>query len=96
MLQTLGVRPGRVFRIVIAESLILCVAGGLAGTVAALVVLSFSGMAVGAEGVTIAFRPSARLAATGAVVSLGVGLIAGIIPAWQAARTEIVLALRQA
>ena len=96
VLQTLGVRPGRVFRIVIAESLILCVAGGLAGTVAALVVLSFSGMAVGAEGVTIAFRPSAQLAATGAVVSLGVGLIAGIIPAWQAARTEIVLALRQA
>lgn len=32
VLQTLGVRPGRVFRLVMAESLILCFAGGVLGT----------------------------------------------------------------
>lgn len=95
VLQTLGVRPARVFRLVVAESLLLCLAGGVLGTGLALAVLAGSGLAVGAEGVTIAFRPSWPLAALGIVVSLGVGLAAGMIPAWQAARTQIVTALRQ-
>lgn len=96
VLQTLGLRPTRVFRLVIAESLLMCVIGGLLGTGLALAVLAWSGMAVGAEGVTIAFRPSWQLGATGAVLSLGIGVVAGLVPAWQAARTQIVTALRQA
>jgi putative ABC transport system permease protein len=94
VLQTVGLRPGRVFRLVIAEGLLLCLAGGLIGTALALALLAWSGLAVGAEGVLIAFRPSWDLAALGAAVSLAVGLAAGLIPAWQAARTEIVPALR--
>ncbi len=96
VLQTLGLRPNRVLRIVLAESLILCMAGGLVGTAAAMGALMFSGLAVGAEGVTIAFRPSSQLAAAGALVSLAVGVLAGVIPGWQAARTSIVNALRDA
>ena len=61
---------------------------------AALAALAYSGLAVGAEGVTIAFRPSWQLGVTGLAVSLLVGLIAGVVPAWQAARTQIVAALR--
>jgi putative ABC transport system permease protein len=95
VLQTLGVRPARVFRLVVAESLLMCVVGGVLGTGLALSVLAWSGMAVGAEGVTIAFRPSWQLAAMGGVVSLFVGVFAGLVPAWQAARTQIVSALRQ-
>ena len=45
---------------------------------------------------TIAFQPSLDLAVVGAVVCVGVGLLAGIVPGWQAAHTEIVIALRQA
>ncbi|WP_339749316.1 ABC transporter permease [uncultured Rubinisphaera sp.] len=95
VLQTIGVRPARVFRIVIAESLILCLAGGFMGTVAALTILTWGGLAIGAEGVTIAFRPSIHLAMAGLLVSAVVGILAGIIPATQAARTPIVTALRQ-
>ena len=95
VLQTLGVRPARVFRLVVAESLLMCLAGGVLGTGLALAVLAWSGLAVGAEGVTIAFRPSLQLAVTGLVAAVGVGLLAGVIPAWQAARTQIVTALRQ-
>jgi putative ABC transport system permease protein len=95
VLQTLGLRPARVFRLVIAESLLMCALGGAIGTGLALAVLAWSGMAVGAEGVTIAFRPSWRLGATGAVVSVAVGVLAGFIPAWQTARAQIVRALRQ-
>lgn len=94
ILQTLGVRPARIFRLIVAESLILCLLGGLAGTGSALAILTWSGMAVGAEGVTIAFQPSWGLAATGTLVSLAVGLLAGVLPAAQAARTQIVSSLR--
>lgn len=96
VLQTLGLRPARVFRIVVAESVLLCFTGGVLGTLAATGVLAWGGMAVGAEGVAIAFRPSLALAATGTAVSAAVGVAAGLVPALHAARAPIVKALRQA
>lgn len=95
VLQTLGLRPSRVFRLVIAESMLVCAIGGLVGTATALAALSFGGLAIGAEGVTIAFRPSAELAVSSLTVSLVVGVIAGLFPAIQAGKTPIVSALRQ-
>ncbi len=94
VLQTLGLRPARIFRLVVAESLLLCLFGGAVGTGLALLVLGVSHFAVGAEGVTIAFQPSWQLATVGMAVSLAVGVVAGVAPAWQAARTAIVAALR--
>lgn len=96
VLQTLGVRPGRVFRLVLAESLLICLAGGVAGTLLALAVLAWGGLAVGAEGVTIAFQPSLSLGLTGVTVATITGLLAGVVPAWHAARTNIVAALNDA
>jgi putative ABC transport system permease protein len=95
VLQTLGVRPARIFRLVIAESGLLCLFGGLMGTSLALAILGWGSLAVGAEGVTIAFRPSLQLALMGTIVSASVGLLAGLVPATQAARTQIVNALSQ-
>ncbi len=94
VLQVLGMRPWRVFRIVLAESVILCAIGGCVGTLICLLLLNWSGLAIGAEGVTIAFRPSAYLAYSSMVVSLCIGIIAGIVPAAQTARVEIVGVLR--
>ena len=95
ILQTLGLRPGKIFRLVISESGLVCLLGGLLGTGLALAVLAGGGLAVGAEGVTIAFRPSFRLALVGLGVSVSVGLMAGVVPAWRTARTHIVTALDQ-
>lgn len=94
ILQTLGVRPARIFRLVMAESLLMCLLGGVLGTAFALAALGWSGLAVGAEGVAIAFRPSWKLGILGAMVSLIVGIVAGVVPAWQAARAHIVSSLR--
>ncbi|WP_430453339.1 ABC transporter permease [Rhodopirellula europaea] len=96
VLQTIGVRPLRAMRLVLAESTILCVVGGIAGTALAMTALAIGGFAIGAEGATIAFRPSIGLAATGTAVSLVVGVAAGMAPAIQAATVPIVNALRQA
>jgi putative ABC transport system permease protein len=94
VLQTLGFRGGRVFRLVLSESILLSLGGGLLGVAAATLVLQLSHLSVGAEAVTIAFRPSWSLATVGIGVSAVVGLLAGLAPGWHAARTNIVDALR--
>lgn len=94
ILQTLGLRPSRIFRLVMTESVLMCLIGGILGVGLALIALAWSGLAVGAEGAMIAFRPSWKLGGLGAAVSLLVGALAGFIPAWQAARSHIVSSLR--
>lgn len=94
VLQTLGVRPFRIMRLVLLESTLLCTLGGVLGTVIASVALWMGGFAIGAEGATIAFRPSADLILLGATVSSLVGIIAGLAPAIQAATVPIVTALK--
>jgi putative ABC transport system permease protein len=96
VLQTIGFSPRRVFGLVMVESLLLSLAGGLIGVAAAMLLLSVSSSSVGAEAVTIAFTPSLRLALSGMIVSLVAGTLAGLAPAWHAACGEIVPALRQA
>lgn len=94
VLQTLGFTGVRVFRLVLSESVMLSLAGGVVGVGAAMLVLKASHLSVGAEAVTIAFQPSLRLAITGLLVSVVVGVLAGVAPGWHAARTEIVAALK--
>lgn len=96
VLQTIGFSGPRVFGIVLTESTILSLIGGALGVAAAMLTLKLSSLSVGAEAVTIAFTPSATLAATGLMVSGLTGLAAGIPPALHAARTRIVPALRHA
>lgn len=96
VLQTLGFRPLRVFRLVLTESTLLSTIGGGLGVIAGLTFLAWSGMSIAAEGVTIAFRPSWDIAFQGMIASVAVGVLAGLAPGWQAARTQIVSALRHA
>jgi putative ABC transport system permease protein len=95
LLQTLGFSSPRIFGLVLIESLLVSLTGGLLGVGLAVGFLAFSGLSVGTEGVSIAFLPSWSLLTTGLVVSVGVGLVAGAVPAWQAGRAEIVASLRQ-
>lgn len=95
VLQTIGVRPMCAMRLVLAESTILCLIGGVSGTALALTALGMGGFALGAEGATIAFRPSMGLALSGTIVSLAVGVAAGLAPAIQAATVPIVRALQE-
>ena len=96
VLQTIGLRPRRIFQLVVAESVLLSSTGGLLGIGLGMAFLTFTGFSVAAEGVSIVFRPSRHLAVVGSVVSAAVGLLAGLAPGVQAARTKIVSALRHA
>jgi putative ABC transport system permease protein len=94
VLQTLGFTGYRIFGLVMSESLIVGVAGGVLGVGAALATLALSRLAVGTEGVTIAFTPSWTLGLSGMGAALAVGVAAGMVPAWHAARADIVGSLR--
>lgn len=94
VLQTLGFRPWATGRLVIAESTLMCCIGGTIGTALALAVLGYGGYAVGAEGATIAFRPSWSLFVKGEWVSLLVGVAAGILPSIQVAGLKLVAVLQ--
>jgi putative ABC transport system permease protein len=94
LLQTLGFSGPRIFGLVLAEGLIVSLVAGLLGVGAALGVLSWSKLAVGTEGVTIAFAPSMSLALAGMAVTALVGVVAGLLPAWRASRADIVASLR--
>ncbi len=95
VLQTLGFSGSRIFSLVMTECVVLSLLGGAAGVAAAMIVLRISRLSVGAEAVSVAFTPSFRLAAIGLLVSLLAGALAGIAPAWQAARAQIVPSLRR-
>jgi len=94
LLQTLGFSGNRIFGLVMSESLVVTVIGGILGIALALGVLAWSKLAIGTQGVTIAFSPSASLALTGMLVTLAIGILGGIVPAWQASRADIVSSLR--
>lgn len=94
VLQTIGFTGWHIFAFIIGESLVVSLIGGIVGTGSALAILQTSSLALGTEGILIAFSPSVSLAVMGLGASALVGLLAGIAPAWQAAHAEIVPALR--
>jgi putative ABC transport system permease protein len=94
VLQTLGVRPFRCMRLVVAESTLLCSAGGVFGMGVAMVVLHQGGFAIGAEGATIALRPSLFLALMTVGLSVATGVVAGIAPACRVAALPLATTLK--
>ena len=96
VLQTIGLRPRRIFQLVVIESTFLSTIGGLVGLGVGCAFLATSSLSVAAEGVSIAFRADSELVIVGMIVSVSVGLLAGVAPGIQAAQTKIVNALRHA
>jgi putative ABC transport system permease protein len=95
VLQTLGFPPGLILRLVLAESVLVGLLGGVVGVGAAMLTLYRLQPGIGNEGVRIEFLPEPAAALTGLGVSSAVGVAAGLVPAWQAGRAEIVAGLRR-
>jgi putative ABC transport system permease protein len=92
-LKTMGFKPRHLTGLIMGESLILSLGGGLLG-----LALSFPAVRFFPPEVTQYFPAMAvtrTTAVLGLAVSLAVGVLAAIIPAWQAARVKIATALRK-
>jgi putative ABC transport system permease protein len=92
-LKTMGFKPRHLAGLILGESLILSLMGGLLG-----LALSFPAVKVFPPEV-VQYFPGLNVTrmtmALGLTVSLAVGVLAGIIPAWQASRVQIAAALRK-
>jgi putative ABC transport system permease protein len=93
VLKSLGFEDGTIFRIVLAEAAIITLGGGIAGTLLAKFAIEGSGFNFGG------FLPPMSVywstVALGIGMALLVGAVSGLVPAWQAARLQIVDALRR-
>ena len=91
VLKTLGFSGPRILRMVLGESVLLALLGGLPGlAIAALVVMALRGSLVN---IAPAFAVSPVIALQGLALMLALGLITGIIPALNAMRLKIAAAL---
>jgi putative ABC transport system permease protein len=92
ILKALGFSHGVTSRLLLFESLGLCASGGLLGVGASLATAPYFARAVST--ILPTFQITAGTAAFGLGLALSIGVVAGLIPAWQAHRLECVQALR--
>ena len=98
VIRALGFRPRDVLWLVLSESVVLSLAGGLVGVAAA---MPFTAALV--EGMKKSpaamfaynFRVPSSAVAVAFAVSVAIGVLAGVIPAIRASRVSVVRALRQ-
>ena len=93
--KAIGFPAGRIFRIVLAESVLLAFAGSAAGIIPAAIMLYLApikGLRMGPVG-SLELSPSAVVVSL--MIGILVGFIAGIWPAYQAMRLQTVHALRR-
>lgn len=89
VMKTLGFPSGRIFKLVLGESLLLAVLGGLPALGLSALLLTLMRKAIGFPGLAL----SPPYVALGIAIMLGLGLLTGLIPAWNALRLNIVTAL---
>jgi putative ABC transport system permease protein len=91
VLKTLGFTGGRILRLVLGESILLALLGGLAGLT--LASLATAWLRPGVSNLLPGFALTPGIIAESVVLMLALGLVAGIIPALNAMRMKIATAL---
>ena len=94
ILQTLGFKGSLIGRLIIAEGILVGLLGGCVGTVGALGILYWKQLSLSVDGLSIPISADTMLLVTGLGISLVLGIIAGLVPAWQASRHEIASCFR--
>lgn len=94
VLQTLGYTTGLIARLVIVESALIGLIGGTIGTVGTMLMVRYRGLSLSTEGLSIQMTLGADAVLLGLVLSVLLGVAAGLVPAWQASRREITTCFR--
>ncbi len=92
--QTLGFRDHLIGRLIVAEGLLLSVTGAVLGCVAAVAFLSHAALALSVESQSVPIKASPGIFVWGVAIAATVGVLAGLVPAWQAGRRDIVTCFR--
>lgn len=94
VLQTLGYRGGLIARLIVGEGLLISLLGGALGTIAAVVVVRLGNFSLSNEGLSVNVAADWTVVVSGLLIAAGVGVLAGLVPAWQAGRREIAQCFR--
>lgn len=94
VLQTLGFRSSLIARLIMSEGMLIGLLGGVLGTGVALAFIHFGNFSLSQEGLSISVNASWSVLAWGLAISAGVGIAAGLVPAWRASRREIASCFR--
>jgi putative ABC transport system permease protein len=94
ILQTIGFPQHAIGLLVIFEGILLGLTGGVLGSLGAALFLGWRRFTFGNEGLTLSLGPSYTVTLAGIAVALFLALLAGIWPAYEAARRPIVQSLR--
>lgn len=94
VLQTLGFPCGLLARLIVAEGLLVCLAGGAAGLGIGLLATHVGQWSLSVEGYSVHIQAGPAVVLTGLLLCTGIGVAAGTLPAWQAARRPIVSCFR--
>lgn len=89
ILQTLGFSGRLVAALIIAEGVVLSLIGGALGAAGALVIARTGNFALSVEGTSIPILATSTLLLSGMAICAAIGVVAGLLPAWQASRREI-------
>jgi len=94
ILQTLGFRSHLIARLLMSEAVVLSTAGAAIGSGLAWLFLSRSALALSVESQSIPIAAAPTTMALAVLIAAGVGLLAGVAPAWRASRRDIVSCFR--
>jgi putative ABC transport system permease protein len=94
VLQTLGYTGGLIAKLTVAEGMLVGLLGGVLGTVAAVAVIRWGQFSLSTEGLSVPVIASGSVVMLGLVMSAALGVVAGLVPAWQASRREITQSFR--
>ena len=94
VLKTIGFQNSSVALLILFEGIIISIVGGLIGILLATLFLRAQSITIGSEGLALAFIPDFSIWLYGIFLSLSLGVVAGIYPAWFASKNSIVENLR--
>lgn len=94
VLQTLGFRSALIGRLIVTEAALLGMLGGLLGASAALLTIRLTSVSFSVDGLSIPINAGPFLLTTGLLLAVALGVIAGLVPAIQAARRPIASCFR--
>jgi putative ABC transport system permease protein len=94
VLQTLGYTQGLIARLVIAEGIVLSLMGGFIGILGGMIVARWGAFSLSVEGLSINIEAGVGSTLAGLLFSVLLGVLAGLVPAWQASRRETAACFR--